>query len=783
VTLLAALSRSCLNLALLFFFYAFVFSASAATSQLIEPTDQQPTSQQSKVGGTVVDQNGAPVSGANLTIRSASFNASAKSNEAGQFTFDYVPKLPILLTIEAPGFARNEVRLDAAREAAPLRIVLLPAAISAQVTVAATRTKTRMNETPASVAVLDSATISATAAVTLDDALRQVAGFSLFRRAGSRTANPTTQGVSLRGLGASGASRALVLVDGFPLNDPFGGWVYWDRMPRESIAQVEILGGAASHLYGSGALSGVVNITTKTADTNSLSLEMSYGNELTPDASLFATARKGDWAASLASEIFSTRGNVLVDPAERGLVDTKANSRHAVVNAKIDRWFGKKRHVFGTASFFGESRANGTPLQTNRTHLREFSFGGEINSVTAGDFSVRAYGGTQVYDQNFSTISVDRRSETLTRVQRVPAQFVGFSGQWSRGIGNRQTAVVGYESQQVRAASDEIAFVNGRASSFIGAGGKQQIYGAYLEDIIMLGARVFINAGTRFDFWRNNKALSATKPISSGIATVTSFPDRSENAFSPRLSVVFKVTPQISLLAGGMRAFRAPTLNELYRSFRVGNVLTLANENLLAERLTGGEAGLRFTSNDERLAMRGTLFWNEVTRPVANVTVATTPAVITRQRQNLGRTRSRGLELDADLRLAQHWTVAAGYLVADATVTRFPANRALEGLNIPQVPRRQFTFQARYDNPSVVTFGAQARTSNSQFDDDQNLFHLDPYFTLDVFASRRLSSRLDVFVAAENLLNQQYETGKTPVTTLGPPILVRVGLRIHLTVK
>ena len=68
-------------------------------------------------------------------------------------------------------------------------------------------------------------------ALTLDDFLRRVPGFTLFRRTSSLVAHPTAQGVSLRGVGPSGASRSLVLADGIPLNDPFGGWVYWSRVP------------------------------------------------------------------------------------------------------------------------------------------------------------------------------------------------------------------------------------------------------------------------------------------------------------------------------------------------------------------------------------------------------------------------------------------------------------------------------------------------------------------------------------------------------------------------
>jgi outer membrane receptor protein involved in Fe transport len=746
---------------------------------------QSQTGAPAKVEGVVVDQAGAVVADAEVSLASQSLNQKTITGSNGRFRFESVPATKFSLSVAANGFPAVERKIDLTIEASTnLRIVLVPAPIAEQVTIAATRTPTRISETAASVVALGAEELKSTAATTLDDALRQVPGFSLFRRSGSRTANPTTMGVSLRGLGASGASRAVVLADGIPLNDPFGGWVYWNRVPRESISEVEILRGGASHLYGSGALGGVVNISTNSVNTNSLSLTAAYGNQTTPNVSLFLGGKKRDWRGSLATEVFSTAGYVLVSPGERGPVDTRAGSRNLAGTLRVERWFGPTQHIFGTGSFFGESRKNGTPLQTNRTHIRQFSFGGEIASVKEGSFNARVYGGTQVYDQNFSAINADRQSETLTRLQRVPAQFVGFSSQWSRAIGNRQTLVAGYESQQVRGASDEIVFVNGRASSLVGAGGRQQTYGGYVEDMIRLGSGLFINVGVRFDYRRNNKALLATRPLTiPSFTSVTSFPNRAEGAFSPQLSGVYRLSSRFSLLASGMRAFRGPTLNELYRSFRVGNVLTLANENLRAERLTGGETGIRFNSANEELVVRGAFFWNEINRPVANVTLTTAPALITRQRQNLGRTRSRGLEFEADARLNQYWKLSAGYLFADATVVKFPANRALEGLMIPQVPEHQFTFQAVYSNPSFVTLSFQGRASSSQFDDDQNLFRLGSYFTLDTLATRRLSRNFDIFFAAENLFNQRYEVGKTPVTTLGPPILIRAGLRIHLGTK
>ena len=736
------------------------------------------------VTGTVVDQKNAAIPDARVTLKKArQIVATTVTNSVGDFALVDTEPLPGVIEVDTNGFAPLQITIEATTKL-PLHIVLSPQSPSAQVTITATRIAMPVDETGASIAVLTNKDLQTTAASTLDDTLRQVAGFSLFRRSGSRAANPTSQGVSLRATGASGASRAVVLADDIPLNDPFGGWIYWDRIPRESIEEVEVLLGGASHLYGSAALGGVIDITTRRPNTNSLSFVASYGNETTPNLSLFGSGTKRGWAASIAAEMFHTDGYVLVPQDERGRVDTLAGTRDLVTNLRVERNFGTALKFFAGASVFGESRTNGTPLQTNRTHLRQFVFGSSWDSSQAGSLSARVYGGTQTYDQNFSAISADRNSETLTRVQRVPAQVFGASVQWSKVIGSKHTIVAGFEGREVRGTSNELAYVNGRPSSFVDASGREREVGAYFEDLTRFGSHFFINAGGRLDHWRNYAALSASRPVSIQNPTaVTFFPDRTENAFSPYTSVVYRFNERVTATASMTRAFRAPTLNELYRSFRVGNVLTLANENLRAERLTGGEAGLRVTNNNNKVALRGSFFWNDITRPVANVTLTTTPSLIARQRQNLGRTRSRGLELQSDAILNRRWTLSGSYMFADATVVDFPASSLLEGLRLPQVPRHQLTIQTRYENPSIVTVGLQARASSSQFDDDLNQFRLDSYFTLDAFVSRAVNRTFEIFGAVENIFDQRYEVGKTPVTTLGPPILVRGGVRIRLGKK
>lgn len=736
-----------------------------------------------RVEGVVLDQTGAPVRGAQVSIKAqAGTTLRATTDDSGKFAFDESAAKGAALVVEAYGFMLFERSLSEALNASgSLKIVLLPLPVAEAVTVTATRTVTRLNDVAGSMVVLSSQDVSTNAAATLDDALRQVPGFTLFRRSGSRTANPTSQGVSLRGVGASGASRALVLVDGIPLNDPFGGWVYWGRVPRESIERIEVLRGGASSLYGSSALGGVVNIITRKSEANTLSLEASYGNERTPEASLFATGRKGRFGAGVSAEIFSTRGYVTVDERERGRVDVPAGVRRSTFDLTIDRELGLRGRAFLRGSLFGEARNNGTPLQINRTHTRSLSAGLDWQQQSAGAFAFRVYGGTQVYDQTFSAVSLDRSVETLTRLQRSPSQFKGLSAQWTRSFGSHQTLVSGLDAQEVRGASDEIVFVASRPTSLADAGGRQRNLGLFIEDLINVNARLLFRVGVRADRWRNVDAFQSTRPLTqNGLSSVIIFPDRTETAFSPQASALYRLTDSLSINASVYRAFRAPTLNELYRSFRVGDVLTLSNENLLAERLTGGEAGGQFASLNRRLSAHATFFWTEVVRPVANVTLRVAPGLITRQRQNLGRTRARGLELETDAQISNTWTVSGGYLFVDATVLEFPASTGLVGKLLPQVARHNFTFQARYTNASIFTVAFQGRASSSQFDDDQNLLSLDPYFTLDAFLSRSINRNLEAFVAAENIFNTRYTVGRTPIRTIGPPLLVRFGIRLQL---
>lgn len=744
------------------------------------------------VAGTVRDATGAVIADASVVLKSASHQAETraetKTDAAGHFLFPAVPTTSGTIEISREGFQpAHEAWKAEAGTSVNLEIVLQPAGASEQVTVSAARTEIRLSESPGSTILLGQADVAATPALRVDDVLRQVPGFSLFRRSDSRTANASNQGVSLRGLGGTAASRALVLEDGFPLVDAFGGWVYWDRVPRSALANVEVFRGGASNLYGSDALGGVVQFITRQPQHPAFSLETSYGNELTPDLSFWTGTRAGKWDLSLASELFRTDGYIVVPTWQRGTVDAPANSRDATVDLTIGHQLGEKGRVFARGSFYTEFRHNGTPIQTNDTRMGEGALGLDQQLGSSDSISLRAYGLVQGYDQRFSSVAANRNSESLTDLQYVPEQVVGGGAQWTHPFGAHQTLIAGMDAMEVMGASDEQLFTAGTHTRNNASGGRQRILGWFGEDLVRFNKWTIILGG-RFDDWNNFNASSICTPVSGTCPSPSVlYPSRNDLAFSPRLSVLRALGHNVSVTASMYRAFRAPTLNELYRSFRLANVLTQNNPFLNAERLTGAEAGVNLTTLERKLDLRGTFFWSDIVDPVENVTINPTSNPVLRQKQNLGRIRSRGLELDSVVHVSRDIQISAGYEFTAATVVNYtvpPGAISLLGKNVAQVPRNVFTWEARYWNPSRIMLSVQGRFVGNQFDDDQNQYPLGRFYTMDLQVGRNVTHNVEVFAAAENILDQRYNVANTPTATgslfnIGPPILYRIGLRLN----
>jgi outer membrane receptor protein involved in Fe transport len=248
---------------------------------------------------------------------------------------------------------------------------------------------------------------------------------------------------------------------------------------------------------------------------------------------------------------------------------------------------------------------------------------------------------------------------------------------------------------------------------------------------------------------------------------------------SPRVAALYRVNDAVSAWAGAGWGFRAPTLNELYRQFRVGTTLTLANNALGPERLFGYEGGATLTPG-RNVTLRATLFANHLKDPVSNVTIATAGAAVTQQRQNLGRTRVRGVQADAEYRLGRSWKIMGGYVFNRAMVTENPNDRDLVGTFLPQVPKHRGSARVAYSDPSRGTIAVGVLLVGAQFDDDRNTIsrRLPGYTVVDLMLARSLQRNVELFFGVQNILDREYLVGTLP-TTVGTPRLISGGVRLR----
>lgn len=710
-----------------------------------------------RIVGEVVDPSGAPVA-AVIHAGDPDGPVAGRTDERGRFSIDR-PDPSTDLVIVSPGFAPTRVAAGRVEREAELRVVLQPAGIAEQVTVTAGRRELRGADTPAAASVLTSADLLSMAALAPDDALRFTPGFTLFRRSSSRAANPTTQGVTLRGLSASGASRTLVLAGGVPLNDPFGGWVYWGRVPQAAIDRIEVVRGGASDLYGADAVGGVIQVVPTGASRARVRGSIEGGSLETGRVSLFGAGRHGAFGLGAGVERFSTEGAIIVSEADRGPVDTPAGTEHT-------SWLlhGDWRVRPGTAielrvQGFDEKRENGTPLQQNDTNQKQWSLRGSGNAF-GGSWQASAYGTHQSYDQSFSAVAQGRATEALTQRQRVPSDMWGGSADWLQAFA-RTTLLAGVDLREVEGIATETRFVGGQPLAPASAGGRQSTQAAFAQATVALAPAWTLVAGGRIDRWTTHNAVTGA--------------DRTKVHPSARAAITWQATDAWSIRGSAYRAFRTPTLNELHRNFRVGDTQTLANDALVAEELTGGEVSALWGRRNYTL--RVTAFVTSLDDAIANVTLQTTPTLTTRQRQNAASVLSRGLELEGEWRLDPRWSVTGSAAITGATFGEGPAN--LDGLDVPQVPRYQLAGGVRFVDPAWLTASFQLRAIGRQYENDLNTLVLDRATVVDAYASRAIAGGVHAFLAIENLFDTVVEVGRTPLVTIGLPRTVRVGARFY----
>jgi iron complex outermembrane receptor protein len=622
--------------------------------------------------------------------------------------------------------------------------------------------------TPAYGAVtIDRARLDGDASGRVEDVLADVAGFQQFRRSDSRSANPSAQGVTLRALGGNASSRALVLLDGVPIADPFFGYIPFTALSPDRLAAVRITRGGGSGPFGAGAVAGTIELVSAgRAELPPVAGSAFYGS---------------DNAVALTGAVAPTLGSgfaVLSGRFERGdgfFTTPEAQRVPATVRARYRDWSGGLRAV-ASIDAATELQFNGTLFDDHRT-LR---FAGADSSSEGQDASVRLIhrGAWQVdalaylQARNFSNRVISATSFKLTLDQRnTPATGMGGKIELRPPVGPDHVLRVGVDLRLARGQLYEGAYTAGVVTTRRTAGGDSSTLGAFAEDDWTIG-RLVLTAGARIDRWTLTDGFLQERGAAGALTTDNRFADRDGGEATARAGLLYHASPALALRAAGYTGFRLPTLNELYRPFVVFPIITQANAALGLEKLRGAEVGLDATPIGG-VTIGLTAFWNRLGGAIANVTIGAN----LRQRQNVDAIVAKGVEATLE---ARHGAVSltASYALSDSHVRASGASAQLDGFVPAQSPRHTASATLAWEPHAGPSLSATLRYVGRQYEDDLQTDVLPAATTLDAVARLPITHRLAAVVRAENLFDATVITRNVAGSIdLGTPRTLWIGLR------
>jgi len=631
-----------------------------------------------------------------------------------------------------------------------------------------------------------------TASGRLEDVLCDAAGVAQFRRSDSRSAHPTSQGISLRGLGGNASSRALLLLDGVPQTDPFGGWVAFPAYLPERLASVRVVRGGGSGFAGPGALAGTIDMTSGGPDDlGQLDLSADYGSRNSVDAVGVGTARLGSGFATLAGEYARGDGFMPIVEEDRGPVDRPAPYEQASLAARAVVPLDATTELQTNVSAFTDRRDRGVDY----TDIHSKGADASVRLVGRGDWHWSALAYLQVRDfaSGFASVNDTRTTVTPTLDQySVPATGIGGRIEVQPPIGGGVTLRFGADLRAVSGKTQELyTFVAGQPTRRRVAGGDSSNAGGF-ADLSYEAGLLTLSAGARLDHWSITNGTLTERPLAGGAAlTEASFADRDGWEGTGRLGAAYGMGGGVALRAAAYRGWRLPTLNELYRPFRVGADATAANPDLDPERLVGAEAGLDWTPLPA-LTLRATGYWNRLDGAIANVTLARGPGTFPgvgfvaaggswRQRQNLDAVEAHGVEADLSWRHGP-LLLSASWAWADSRVHASGVAAPLDGLRPAQTPAHQASATLGWHRKSGFGGSLTARYVGPQFEDDQNSRTLASAFTLDATAAVPVTKRFAVEGRAENLFDARVEAGNSgnDIVERATPRTLWLGFRYRL---
>ncbi len=649
-------------------------------------------------------------------------------------------------------------------------------AASDDIVIVAPRLPEAAGEAAYSAYEIDPAVIAA--ATRLDEALRAAPGVSTFRRNDSGAANPTIQGLSIRASAPSGAGRALVTLDGQPLNDPFGGWVIWGAVPPETIEGATVLRGAGAGPYGAGALTGTVQLDERRAEGAVLSLE--GGERGYVRAAAVGEVRGDAWSLMLGASTQQDDGWIPVRVGA-GAADARLWSDSAAGVARVE-WRDGERIFSARLGGYSESRGAGLVGAESTSDGASLSV---TLAAPAGDLAWRVQAWAMTSDlYNTSVATAPDRSTTTPANEQYATPAFGWGANAAlRWSGESSGLEIGADLRTADGETQErFSFIGGQFTRSRIAGGRTLTAGAYIESWRELGDWLF-TGGARADVYRAWDGSRVERLIATGAPVLQFAPEDSETVAPTARFGVRRTFGDLHMRGAAYAGFRPPTLNELHRPFRVGNDVTEANAALAPERIAGIDFGIG--GEHGAWSWEAGVFATRLEDAIVNVTLGAGPGTFPpgvfvpaggayRQRQNAGAIEAAGVEAEARGDVGEHFSWRAALNYTDAQFGSGP----LANLRPAQSPAWSVSAGLDWRIADATTLSAAVVHESERFEDDQNTRELGAATVLDLRAEQRLLQGVSAYAALDNALGADVETAETVdgIESLGPPRAFRVGI-------
>lgn len=727
-----------------------------------------------------------PIQGARLGIANPAREAITDAN--GAYELRGLPAGQYKVTTTAIGWAPDTGTVSVSGGSTTHDVALKQGSLLlSSVIVSATRTPVEATKVTSTVDVLSTQQVREAPARESQDMLREIPSVELPRT--SSLVGGTAQIVSIRGVDEG---RTAVLFDGIPVNDAWGEWIDWGRVPKSMVDHVEVLEGGQSNLYGNGAMGGVISFFSRPLAPGSMDVQLDGGSRDAKHGSLQGALPIVSGLSAVVNGDYQEGGGYRLIGQGAGPIDVTSSviQRNGFLRlnyAPTSNW-----SAFAMGHLFGDSRDLGTPMTYDNRDQRDVSLGFDYGQLASGQVALRAWDGREIESSLASAIrsAALRNAEDSSSFAQIPSHDWGGSAIWTRGglLGLESFSVGGdfrhyqgdYNETDYATAGCPTSTACHSITQFVSSGGDQNLSGVFAQAIAAPIDPLRIELSARVDGWQNNDGHSFTT-TAAGVQNPLTYADESKTAFSPRLGVRYNVTSSFSLHSAVYRAFRAPNLAELYRKQVSSTSITIPNPDLSPETALGREIGFDYQPNNW-IQLKGTYYVAEyndfnspqvitVNRPTECGTVAQC-----RQRLNVGEERSQGGEAFIAVRPIQALYLTAGVNYDDdRQESRLPAGTTdATKPHINRVPSPRQTIRATYSTPKLgdwtLIWRHEGPTTTLQS------LPLAPFTVVDANVERELVPGVRGFLSLENIGNVVYQVNVAGTGTVANPTVVTDGL-------